>query len=286
MFNTSDRSARVVDCAKGATLLAFCLSPVPAVAESYSPNVDDAYPDNVYWGDTHLHSYLSGDAFALGSRLTPEDAYRFAKGEAVQSTSGQPARLRRALDFLMVADHAENLGVLPRLAANPASLPETENARSSAQMIAELPPLPDILNAETAEAFKSMGSALGAVKAAWMRDYAIDEDFRRDMWSEVVRVAEEHNDPGTFTTFVGYEWTGSVGTRWSMIHCNVLYGDGPALTGQTLPFSKLDSDNPEDLWAHLEDYEERLGGNVISIPHNGNLSGGQMFSPSDYEGRR
>ena len=152
-------------------------------------------------------------------------------------------------------------------------------------MIADLPPLPDVLNAQTAEAFKSMGSALGAVKATWMRDYAIDEDFRRDMWSEVVRVAEEHNDPGTFTTFVGYEWTGSVGTGWSMIHRNVLYGDGPALTGQTLPFSKLDSDNPEDLWAHLEDYEERLGGNVISIPYNGNLSGGQMFSPSDYEGR-
>ncbi len=109
MFTTSYRSARVVDAAKVAALFALCLSPVPAAAESYSPNVDDAYPDNVYWGDTHLHSYLSGDAFALGSRLTPEDAYRFAKGEAVQSTSGQPARLRRALDFLMVADHAENL---------------------------------------------------------------------------------------------------------------------------------------------------------------------------------
>ena len=204
----------------------MCLSPIPAAAESYSPNVDDAYPDNVYWGDTHLHSYLSGDAFALGSRLMPEDAYRFAKGEVVQSTGGEPARLRRPPDFLMVADHAENLGVLPRLAANPASLPETENARSSAQMIADLPPLPDVLNAETAEAFKSMGSELGAVKSAWMRDYAIDEEFRRDMWSEVVRVAEKHNDPGSFTTFVGYEWTGSVGTGWSMIHRNVLYGDG------------------------------------------------------------
>ena len=161
MFNTSDRSARVVDCAKVATLLAFCLSPVPAVAESYSPNVDDAYPDNVYWGDTHVHTYLSGDAFALGCMLTSDDAYRFAKGEVLQSTGGQPVRLRRALDFLMVADHAENLGVLPRLAANPASLPETENARSSAQILADVPPLPDILNAQTAEAFNTMGNALG-----------------------------------------------------------------------------------------------------------------------------
>ena len=152
-------------------------------------------------------------------------------------------------------------------------------------MIAELPPLPDILNAETAEAFNSMGNALGAAKAAWQMDYAIDEDFRRDIWSEVVRVAEKHNDPGAFTAFVGYEWTGKAGAGRSMIHRNVLYSDGPALTGQTMPFSSFDSDNPEDLWEHLEDYEERLGGNVISIPHNGNLSGGQMFTPSDYDGR-
>ena len=140
MFNTSDRSARVVDVANVAALFAFCLSPVPAAAESYSPNVDAAYPD---------------------------DAYRFAKGEVVQSTGGEPVRLRHPLDFLMVADHAENLGVLPRLAANPASLPGTENARTSAQMVADLPPLPDILNAETSEAFNSIGSALGAGKAAW-----------------------------------------------------------------------------------------------------------------------
>ena len=284
MFKTAYRSARVVNAAQVAALFAFCLSPA-AAAESYSPNVDDAYPDTVYWGDTHVHTYLSGDAFAFGCRLTPDDAYRFAKGEDVQSTGGEPVRLRRPLDFLMVADHAENLGVLPLLAANPASLPETENARSSAQIIAEVRPLPDILNAETAEAYSSMGSAMGAAKAAWQMDYGIDEDFRRDMWSEVVRVAEKHNAPGAFTTFVGYEWTARAGAGRSMIHRNVLYGDGPALTEQTSPFSRFDSDNPEDLWAHLEDYEERLGGNVISIPHNGNLSGGQMFSPSDYEGR-
>ena len=285
MIDTPYRSAGIDDIARAAVLFAFWLCPVAASGESYSPNVDDAYPDNVYWGDTHVHSYLSGDAFALGSRLTPEDAYRFAKGESVRSTSGQPARLRRALDFLMVADHAENLGVLPLLAENPAALPETESASNSAQIIADLSPLPDILGASTTEEFNSMRGPLGAAKAAWLEDYAIDDDFRRDIWSEVIRVAEKHNDPGTFTTFVGYEWTGSKASGRSGLHRNVLYGDGPALTGQTLPFSNFDSNNPEDLWAHLEDYEERLGGNVISIPHNSNLSGGQMFSPSDYGGR-
>ena len=284
MIDTPYRSG-IDDVARAALLFALWLYPAAAVAESYSPNVDDAYPDNVYWGDTHVHSYLSGDAFALGSRLTPDDAYRFAKGETVQSTSGQPARLSRPLDFLMVADHAANLGVLPLLAENPAALPETESASNSAQIIAGLPPLPDVLGAGTAEEFNSLRSPLGAAKVAWLYDYAIDEDFRRDMWSDVIRVAEKHNDPGTFTTFAGYEWSGSKASGRSGLHRNVVYRDGPALTGQTLPFSTFDSKNPEDLWAHLADYEERLGGNVISIPHNSNLSGGHMFSPSDYEGR-
>ena len=285
MIDTPYRSARIDDVARPALFLALWLFTAAAVAESYSPNVDDAYPDNVYWGDTHVHSYLSGDAFALGSRLTPDDAYRFAKGETVQSTSGQPARLSRPLDFLMVADHAANLGILPLLAENPAALPETESASKSAQIIADLPPLPDVLGAGTAEEFNALRSPLGVAKAAWLYDYAIDEDFRRDMWSEVIRVAEKHNDPGTFTTFAGYEWSGSKASGRSGLHRNVVYRDGPALTGQTLPFSTFDSKNPEDLWAHLADYEERLGGNVISIPHNSNLSGGHMFSPSDYEGR-
>ena len=286
MIDTAYRSAKPHGIAKSAAMFAFCLSQVCAAAETYSPNLDDAYPDNVYWGDTHLHSYLSGDAFALGSRLTPDDAYRFAKGEVVQSTGGEPVRLRRALDFLMVSDHAENLGVLPRLASNPASLPDTESLSNSAQIIADLPPLADVLNAATAEAFHALRSPLGAAKSAWLADYAIDEDFRRDMWSEVIRVAEKHNDPGVFTTFVGYEWSArGPGEVYASIHRNVLYADGPELTGRTLPFSRYDSDDPEDLWAHLADYEERLGGNAISIPHNSNLSGGEMFSPSDYDGR-
>ena len=285
MIETACRSAGIDDVARAAWLFALWLCPVAVVAESYSPNVDDAFPDNVYWGDTHLHSYLSGDAFALGSRLTPDDAYRFAKGETVQSTSGQPARLRRALDFLMVSDHAENLGVLPRLAEDPALLPESENAASTAQLIAGLPPVRDLLNAPTAEAFVSMGRPLGAAKTAWMQDYALGEDFLRDMWAEVVRVAEKHNDPGTFTTFAGYEWTArGAGEAYSSIHRNVLYADGPELTGQTVPFSNNDSNDPEDLWAYFADYEERLGGNVISIPHNSNLSRGRMFSPDNYGG--
>jgi hypothetical protein len=85
-------------------LLASCSS---FAEQPYSPEVNRSYPDNVYWGDTHLHTWLSGDAYSLGTRVTPDEAYRFAKGEAIQSTSGEAVRLRRPLDFLMVADHAE-----------------------------------------------------------------------------------------------------------------------------------------------------------------------------------
>ena len=105
-------------------VLALALPAVSAMAgETYSPYADHSYPTNVYWGDTHVHTALSGDAFALGARLMPDDAYRFAKGETVRASGGEEVRLRRPLDFLMVADHAENLGVLPRLAAGDGSVP-------------------------------------------------------------------------------------------------------------------------------------------------------------------
>ena len=87
-------------------------------AEPYAPPVKHGYPNNVYWGDTHVHTYLSGDAFSMGNLITPDQAYRFAKGETIRATGGDEERLRRPLDFLMVSDHAENLGVLPRLAAD------------------------------------------------------------------------------------------------------------------------------------------------------------------------
>ena len=107
--------------------------------ETYSPWVDDTYPTRVYWGDTHLHTALSHDAYILGARLTPDDAYRFARGETIRSSSGEEVRLQRPLDFLMVSDHAENLGVLPRLAAGDGLVPVTEASVRWAQAIARSP---------------------------------------------------------------------------------------------------------------------------------------------------
>lgn len=249
--------------------------------EPYSPNVNRSYPHNVYWGDTHLHTYLSGDAYALGNLLTPDDAYRFAKGETIRATGGDDVRLQRPLDFLMVADHAENLGVLPRLVAGDPALLATEDGQRFAEMLANLPSLPDVLNAASLDEYNRGSLALAMAKGAWGGDYGIDEKFKRQVWYEVVDIAEKHNDPGTFTTFAGFEWSSNP----PMLHRNVLFAGGPEQTKQILPFSKFDSPDVEDLWSHLKKYQDRVGGKLITIPHNSNLSQGQMFSPLTYQGK-
>ncbi|MCE2459695.1 MAG: DUF3604 domain-containing protein [Pseudomonadales bacterium] len=262
-----------------ASALAALLTTTAGAAEgSYASTVPDAYPDTVYWGDTHVHTYLSGDAFGMGTRVTPEDAYRFAKGEEVVSTGGERVRLRRRLDFLMVADHAELLGILPRLVGGDERMLATEDGRTWARFFAEAPSVPDVLNAEDSEAFHNLGQSLMSGKAAWTGDFAIDDAVRREVWHAVTEAAERHNDPGSFTAFAGYEYSAS------MLHRNVLFAGGPEQTRQTLPFSGYDSDNPEDLWAHLAEYQTRTGSGVIAIPHNSNLSRGGTFSDRTFGG--
>ena len=246
--------------------------------DAYAPTIRDTYPDTVYWGDTHVHTYLSGDAFGLGTRATPEQAYRFAKGEEVVSTGGKPARLRRPLDFLMISDHAEHIGILPRLVGGDERMIATEDGRTWAKFFEEVPSATDVLNAEDRDAFDVLSGTLMSGKAAWNGDFGIDDAFRREVWHAVIEAAERHNDPGTFTTFAGYEYTAS------MLHRNVLFAGDPEQTRQTLPFSRYDSDNPEDLWAHLAEFEARTGSDVIAIPHNSNLSRGRTFSEQTFDG--
>ena len=250
-------------------------------AEPYSPPVRHDYPDNVYWGDTHLHTYLSSDAFPMGTLTTPDEAYRFAKGETVRATGGEDVRLRRPLDFLMVSDHAENLGVLPRLVAGDPELLESADGPRIFELLAATPALPEVLGANSLEEYNVGTRALGNAKQAMGGDYGIDDDFIGDVWKSVIEAAERHNDPGTFTTFVGYEYTSSS----PGLHRNVMFAGGPEHTSQARPFSSRDSRNPEDLWAYLESYREATGGDVISIPHNSNLSQGNMFTTVTYEGK-
>ncbi|MHC4295641.1 MAG: DUF3604 domain-containing protein, partial [Planctomycetota bacterium] len=231
-------------------LIVFALGILPLNAfagESLSPEVNQRYPTNVYWGDTHVHTKLSGDAYAMGARLTPDDAYRFAKGEAVIADSGEEARLRRPMDFLVVADHAESLGVMPRLDAGDESLLKTEAGKRMAQALRSFPvSLPEALNAETEDLFNQFNAAASAAKSGWKADYGVDYGFRRSVWEEVCANAERHNEPGTFTAFIGFEWSAA-----GKIHRNVIFEGGPDQASQVLPFSAMDSNDPKGLWAYL-----------------------------------
>ncbi len=262
-------------------ILISTLAIVANAAEPYSPPVRQDYPNNVYWGDTHVHTYLSGDAFGMGTRTTPDEAYRFAKGETIRATGGGEARLRRPLDFLMVSDHAENLGVAPRLATGDADVLKTADSQRHFEVLSGTPAVSDVLGAKSLEEYNDGSQALGMAKTP-RGDYGIDDDFRLDVWRSVVAIAEKHNDPGRFTTFVGYEYSSSSPT---MLHRNVMFAGAPEHTMSRRPFSAYDSSNPEDLWAHLERYREETGSDAISIPHNSNLSRGNMFGTVDYEGK-
>lgn len=252
-------------------LLAQTNAEIPSSPEN--PN----YPSRLLWGDTHVHTHLSADAYPLGSRTTPDEAYRFARGEQIIS-NGLAAQLLTPLDFLMVSDHAENMGVFPRLAAGDPSLLNTDSARTVFEKLKKLPVADEVLASETEQDFRAGAEALSSGKAMKASGFVIDKKFKQQVWNSVVDIAEKYNDPGNFTTFSGYEYSSGG------LHRNVLFAGGPEHTKKIIPFSSNDSDNPEDLWSFLERYIETTGSGVISIPHNSNLSGGKMFASKTFHG--
>ncbi|WP_246166704.1 DUF3604 domain-containing protein [Marinobacter salinexigens] len=239
--------------------------------ESYSPMVGKDYPQQVLWGDTHLHTSYSFDAALMGVKgLTPEDAYRFARGEEVEAADGMMAKLNRPLDFLMVSDHAEYLGLLPMLSAGDPELMKEETGRRWAKMLQE--------GGETAlnamfEIHRDINSNNKSLTNAKIESSA---------WGSVTAAADKFNDPGKFTALIGYEWTTMPGGN--NLHRVVMFADDASKAGQILPFSSFDSEDPEDLWRYLQDYEQKTDGRVLAIPHNGNVSNGLMFALTDRDG--
>ncbi|MCE2425758.1 MAG: DUF3604 domain-containing protein [Pseudomonadales bacterium] len=244
-----------------------------ALADSYSPDAERDYPTNVYWGDTHVHtSYSTGDAnFLGGNDVTPETAYRFALGERVTAKNGMVARIRKPLDFLVIADHAEGLGLAYEMQQADAELAATDNGRRR-------------IEAWQALQASSSEDTVRAFRAA-MR-LPIDPQYHRTIWQRVVERADAFNEPGAFTTFAGYEWS-SLGAAMGVfgnLHRVVVFRDGADKTGTITPFSATHSRNPEDLWAFLADYKATTGGDVLAIPHNPNLSNGEMFARHTFDG--
>jgi hypothetical protein len=269
----------------GCLMLTACNKPEPAEpasdsATSTTPAAAEApaFPERPFFGDTHLHTSYSMDAGAFGARLGPADAYRFAKGHEVNSNSGQKAKLNRALDWLVVADHSDGMGLFPLLlSGSPEVMGDPQGKKWH-----------DMINGGQggAAALDIIGNfSKGTISKAFMT--APGTPAYLSAWKETIKAAEDANEPGKFTAFIGYEWTSN--TNGSNLHRNVIYRDGGDKASQTEPYTTmkpLGSDNPVDLWKWMDAYETKTGGRVLAIAHNGNLSNGVMFPTVEAFGKK
>lgn len=240
----------------------------------YSPYPEQNFPNQVFFGDTHLHTAYSADAGLVGATTTPDDAYRFAKGETVTSSNGLPARLQRPLDFLVVTDHAENLGLPIALEEENPVLQTNEWGKKIAETY----------KPRTEEArLQAYIQWFGAVNEPDGSDPMAGTKFGETMWQRITKAAEEHNNPGAFTALIGFEWTS--GPDGNNLHRNVIFRDGKELADQIVPISAYDTSDPEELWKWMAVYEQKTGGKLLAIPHNGNLSNGLMFDDVTLSGK-
>jgi len=245
---------------------------------SYSPYAGRNFPTRPFFGDTHLHTSYSMDAGAFGARLSPRDAYRFARGEEITASSGQPVKLSRPLDFLVVADHSDNMGFFPDLFAGKPEMLTDPTGHKWYEMIQA---------GKGAEAALEiiMSFSHGTFPKALM--YFPGTRAYRNAWQETINAAEDFNEPGRFTAFIGYEWTSNTGGN--NLHRNVIFRDNGDKAGQVEPFTvypPMGSDNPENLWKWMAAYEQKTGGSVLAIAHNGNLSNGLMFPTIEAFGKK
>jgi hypothetical protein len=211
-----------------------------------------------------------------GDRLTPTEAYRFARGEEVTSSSGVRVRLSRPMDFLVISDHAEGLGVIAQVfEGNPSFTADPTLARWGEAMRTG--------GAAAAEAQGELVSAQAqGTLPAPAQDPEIVVPVMRSVWQDYTQTAEDFNEPGVFTAMIGYEWTSVPGGN--NLHRNVLFRDDKDRADQILPFSAWQSEDPEDLWAWMARYEESTGGRMLAIAHNANLSNGRMFELETHRG--
>ncbi|UCH74778.1 MAG: DUF3604 domain-containing protein [Rhodospirillales bacterium] len=237
-------------------------------ARGYSPYAGRNFPTRVYWGDTHLHTNLSLDARAFGVTLGPEEAYRFARGEEVTASHGERVKLARPLDWLVVTDHSDAMGAMNEIVKGNPALMRDPKVRDWHERIVEGG---DTALAATMEVIETFAGITGEQ----IPEILMDKDFVGSVWRRYLKTAEQYNEPGRFTTIIGYEWTSTEGGN--NLHRNVLYRDGADQARQMLPYTTAESFNPEDLWKWMQAYEGKTGGRLLALAHNGNVSNGLMF---------
>jgi len=228
---------------------------------------------HLYWGDVHLHSNYSTDAYATGNlSVTPDMAYRYARGiPIIHPSTGVKVQAHRPLDFLAVTDHAINLGIDVMLEEHAAVLESTEWGR-------EL-----IALAEQPQWQAFMRSAPRGDDRAAMMEQVFSPEVRGTAWGREIDAAEKNYIPGEFTTLFGWEWTSAPGGR-NLHRCVITNADAQAAR-RFFPLSNFDTTRPEELWSWLEETSAAIGADFVAIPHNSNISGGLMFSDVDSDGR-
>jgi hypothetical protein len=232
----------------------------------YSPYAGKHYPDRPYFGDQHVHTGWSVDAGMSGATLSPDDAVRFARGEEVVSTSGQPVKLSRPLDWVVISDHSDGMGTVAGIReGNPEMMTDATLKRWH-----------DMMLTSQEEGSKATMELVNAQSNKKLPPAITDPKFAKSYWEQNTAIMEKYNEPGRFTAFIGYEWTSNAGGG-NNLHRNVIYRDGKDLADKVLPMTTFVSENPEDLWTWMGDFEKKTGGKVLAIPHNGNLSNGRMF---------
>lgn len=267
-----------------ASVIALADEPLPPVEamkdsfpanKSYSPYAGRNFPTQVFFGDTHVHTGASMDAGAFGARLGPEDAYRFARGEEVSAANGMKVKLSRPLDFIVVADHSDNMGFFPKLFSGDPSYLADPTGKRWYELIQKGGADAVGVATEVIDKFSkgTFPPALASMPGT---------ETYRSAWEKDIRAAEATNQPGRFTAFIGYEWTSNTGGN--NLHRVVVFRDGADKASRIEPYTTikpLGSDDPKELWKVLQSYEDKTGGNVLAIAHNGNLSNGIMFPEID-----
>jgi hypothetical protein len=219
--------------------------------DHYSPYAGRNFATEVYWGDTHLHTGMSMDAGAFGARLMPDDAYRFAKGEEIVSSTGQPVKLSRPLDFLVVADHSDNMGFFPKLLAGDTAMLADPTGRRWYDMVMEGGQQGVQVAVEVIVAFSQNQFPPALASVPGTAAY-------QDAWEVAIRAADGHNDPGNFTAFIGYEWTSNA--SGNNLHRVVVYRDDGHKASMVEPYTTLPplgSPDPRALGAPLRGHPDQ-----------------------------
>jgi hypothetical protein len=232
-----------------------------------------AEPTQLFWGDTHLHTSWSPDAYLMQNRSAgPDTAYRYAMGlPVVHPYTKAKIQIETPLDFLVVSDHGEYMGVIPMIFHDDPRVAGSETAKRFRALADE---------GKEGAAFQIL---IGQVNAGKSDPQLDSPEINRYVWNEIMKAAEKYNDPGTFTSFLGWEWSST--PNGANLHRVVFMREGRRVGKRFLPYTSFDSTHPEDLWAWLDETSDQTGASFVAIPHNSNISKGLMFPTQDSDGK-